>query len=86
MTFYLLIMKMITSTFRLFVAAASVCLLAGSLTPVLAQPSSGGPAPGTPPVAPTDVPLDGGASLLLAAGAAYGLKRLRKNKRTPESR
>ena len=40
----------------------------------LAQPTSGGPAPGT---TTTEVPLDGGASLLLAAGGVYGLKRLR---------
>lgn len=79
-------MKLIASTFRLVVAAAGVCLLAGGLTPVLAQPGSGGPAPGTPPVNPTDVPLDGGASLLLAAGAAYGLKRLRQSKRNAASR
>ena len=73
-------MKIIASTLRLFVAAAGVCLLAGALTPVLAQgPGSGGPAPGTPAA---EVPLDGGASLLLAAGAAYGLKRLRERKRT----
>jgi hypothetical protein len=26
---------------------------------------------------PTEVPLDGGASLLLASGVAYGLKRRR---------
>jgi hypothetical protein len=33
----------------------------------------------TPPPAPgNDVPVDGGLSLLLAAGAAYGAKRLRK--------
>ncbi|MCI1188462.1 hypothetical protein MON38_13620 [Hymenobacter sp. DH14] len=61
-------------TLRLFLSAAGVCLLAGVFTPALAQgPGSGGPAPGTP----TGVPIDGGASLLLAAGAAYGLKRLR---------
>ncbi|WP_151089233.1 PID-CTERM protein-sorting domain-containing protein [Hymenobacter baengnokdamensis] len=36
-------------------------------------PGSGGPAPQDP----TAVPLDGGASLLLASGVAYGLKRLR---------
>lgn len=28
------------------------------------------------------VPLDGGATLLLAAGAAYGLKRLKDNRNT----
>ena len=75
-------MRIIIPTLRLVVAAAGVCLLAGSLTPVLAQPGSGGPGP---TVDPTATPLDGGASLLLAAGAAYGLKRLRKNKRTAEN-
>ena len=39
----------------------------------VAQPTSGGPAP----AAATPVPIDGGVSLLLAAGGAYGLKRLR---------
>ncbi|MBF9142844.1 hypothetical protein I2I01_14435 [Hymenobacter sp. BT439] len=63
-----------------------MCLLAGGLAPVLAQPGSGGPGPGTPVTPATDVPLDGGASLLLAAGAAYGLKRLRQSRRTAESR
>ncbi|GAA3992182.1 PID-CTERM protein-sorting domain-containing protein [Hymenobacter antarcticus] len=46
---------------------------------VLAQPGSGGPGPGTP-AGPTDVPLDGGISLLLAGGVAYGIKHL-KNRR-----
>ena len=70
-------MRHIASAFRLILTAAGVCLLAGSLVPALAQPGSGGPQPG----APTAVPIDGGASLLLAAGAAYGLKRLREAKR-----
>jgi len=38
-------------------------------------PSTGGPTPQAPD--PTAVPLDGGASLLLAGGVAYGLRRLR---------
>ncbi|MGI4820800.1 MAG: PID-CTERM protein-sorting domain-containing protein [Janthinobacterium lividum] len=56
-------------------------LLAGLSTTASAQ-SSGGPIPGpTPPTNdPTAVPLDGGASLLLAGGVAYGLKRLRRRK------
>lgn len=65
-------------TLRLFLVATAVCLLAGAFTPALAQaPGSGGPGPSTP----TGVPIDGGASLLLAAGAAYGLKRLRNARR-----
>ena len=41
-------------------------------------PGTGGPTPSTP--TPTDVPVDGGASLLLASGVAYGLKRLRQRR------
>ena len=43
-----------------------------------AQPNSGGPQPGA---GPTATPLDGGASLLLAGGVAYGLRRLRQARR-----
>ena len=72
----------IASAFRLILTAAGVCLLAGSFVPALGQPGSGGPQPG----APTAVPIDGGASLLLAAGAAYGLKRLRAAKRVRDEK
>jgi hypothetical protein len=37
-----------------------------------------GPDPGPPP---TNLPLDGGLSLLLAAGVGYGANRLRKNRK-----
>lgn len=47
---------------------------------VLAQPGSGGPGPGNP-VGPTDIPLDGGISLLLAGGVAYGIKHLKNRRR-----
>lgn len=47
----------------LFTAAAALAQGSGS-------PGSGGPTP-------TQTPIDGGASLLLAAGGIYGLKRLR---------
>ncbi|HEX8503858.1 MAG TPA: hypothetical protein VF630_00715 [Hymenobacter sp.] len=47
---------------------------------VLAQPGTGGPAPGTP-TDPTAVPLDGGVSLLLAGGVAYGIKHLRNRRK-----
>jgi hypothetical protein len=45
-----------------------------------AQPGSGGPGP-TPTVDPTETPIDGGASLLLAGGVAYGLKHLRNRRK-----
>ena len=44
---------------------------------VLAQPGSGGPAPG----ATTVIPIDGGVSLLLAGGVAYGIKHLRNRRK-----
>jgi hypothetical protein len=37
-------------------------------------------AQGLPPEDPVDTPIDGGLSVLLAAGAAYGVKRMRKKK------
>ena len=40
-------------------------------------------APSTPPSGgptPTAIPLDGGASLLLAGGIAYGLRRLKQRR------
>ena len=39
-------------------------------------PASGGPTP----ISPTAIPLDGGASLLLAGGIAYGLRRLKQRR------
>lgn len=52
-------------------------LLVGFAAAAHAQPGSGGPTPG----ATTAVPIDGGASLLLAGGVAYGLRRLRQRRR-----
>ncbi|KAA9339354.1 hypothetical protein F0P96_01665 [Hymenobacter busanensis] len=52
-------------------------LLLLKTSPAAAQdPGSGGPLPGSP----TAVPIDGGASLLLAGGAAYALRRLRQRR------
>jgi hypothetical protein len=60
------------------VLAASTLVLAASLAiPAQAQPGSGGPSPGASPGAVTAVPIDGGASLLLAGGVAYGLRQIR---------
>ena len=60
----------------------STALLAAALV-ALANPNAraqapdeGGPNPGG--TAPTNTPLDGGVSLLLAGGAAYAFRRLRR--------
>lgn len=42
-----------------------------------AQPTNGGPG-ADPVVEPTETPLDGGASLLLAGGIGYAVRRLRR--------
>ena len=44
-----------------------------------AQPTTGGPTPGTTPT-PTPVPIDGGASLLLAGGIGYAVRKLRQRR------
>ena len=60
--------------FTLFSTTGVVALSVFLSLSAVAQPSTGGPAPGTPP--PAAVPLDGGASLLLAGGVAYGIRQL----------
>ncbi|WP_188810593.1 PID-CTERM protein-sorting domain-containing protein [Hymenobacter cavernae] len=63
--------------------ATATLVLALTTQAALAQgPGSGGPTPGAPadPTEPTAVPIDGGASLLLASGAAYGLRKLRRRR------
>lgn len=37
------------------------------------------------PIDPDDAPIDGGLSLLVAAGAAYGVKKYRDGKKKQES-
>ena len=69
-------MKNFTSLFRLSLAAGLLLLAA----PSFAQPDTGGPQPGNTPAA-TGVPLDGGISLLAAAGVGLGLKKLRERRR-----
>ena len=65
-----------------FVVLFSLLLAGAGVQHAAAQPDSGGPQPGAGPTGPTGVPLDGGASLLLAGGVAYGLRRLRQRRRT----
>ncbi|MDO7884908.1 PID-CTERM protein-sorting domain-containing protein [Hymenobacter cheonanensis] len=59
---------------------ATLLLALGSAAQAQA-PTTGGPTPGGAAPDPTQVPIDGGASLLLASGVAYGLKRLRDRRR-----
>lgn len=51
----------------------SLVMMAASILPffAMAQDPGGGP----------DAPIDGGLSLLLAAGAAYGVKKYRDNRK-----
>ncbi|MBO6534890.1 MAG: hypothetical protein JJ966_01625 [Balneolaceae bacterium] len=52
-----------------------------SLTVSIAVNAQGIPGPPGFPTTPTDAPIDGGLSLLAAAGGAYAIKKLRdKNK------
>ena len=56
-------------------------LLLGLVRLASAQaPTTTGPTP-QPQADPAAVPLDGGSSLLLASGVAYGLRRLRQWRR-----
>ncbi|MCC3160663.1 hypothetical protein LJ737_25720 [Hymenobacter sp. 15J16-1T3B] len=70
-------MTALVKTLRTALALAALLL---TYTAQAQTPGSGGPTPGTPAADPTAVPLDGGASLLLAGGATYALNRLRKRR------
>jgi len=60
----------------------ALCFVLLTAATALAQPGSGGPTPAIPGADPdpTAIPIDGGLSLLLVAGGAYGLKRLRQRR------
>ena len=64
---------------HLLTTAALLAVWALSNAPALAQPTTGGPAPGTPSA--TSVPVDGGAALLLAGGIGYAVRRLRQRRK-----
>lgn len=53
-----------------------ILLMAVGGTLMAQAPADGGPSP----ISPTSTPLDGGVSLLLAGGVAYGLKQLRNRR------
>jgi len=62
----------------------TICLVVFIQTVVFAQPAGGGPGGGggpcpTPPC--NAVPIDGGIALLAIAGAAFGIKKIRQNKK-----
>lgn len=70
-------------TFLTALSTAAFCVLLATAAHAQA-PGSGGPGPDptpTPTPDPTAVPLDGGASLLLASGVALGIKKLRDRRR-----
>ncbi len=69
-----------TTTLFRSVTIAAALLLTGAAQQAMAQaPGTGGPTPSTP--TPTDVPVDGGATLLLAGSVAYGLRKLRQRRK-----
>lgn len=61
---------------RSLLLAACCCVALASQ----AQPGSGGPVPANPAPDPTGAPIDGGVSLLLAGGAAYAVRHLRRRR------
>jgi hypothetical protein len=56
----------------------ALALVITSSAIALAQAPDGGPGPEPEP---TDTPIDGGVSLLLAGGVAYGIKHLRARRK-----
>lgn len=61
---------------KIFLSAALFAGLFG-ITELAAQPPGGGGPTGEPPCWPPPcVPIDGGISLLIAAGAAFGAKKV----------
>ena len=65
---------------RLLLFALLLCAGAATQAAFAQAPPSGGPQPANPNAANV-TPIDGGASLLLASGVAYSIKRLRNRRR-----
>lgn len=72
-------MKKLFSPPRLLRLALPVLMVLTVLQARAQAPADGGPVPTS---APTGVPLDGGASLLLLGGVGYALRKLRQRRRT----
>jgi hypothetical protein len=65
--------------FTLVILLAFTSLLGPVVRAQASNPGVTGPVP-APATAPAAVPLDGGSSLLLASGVAYGLRRLQQRR------
>ena len=75
------IKKIIPFLLLTLILSFSGSLLAqGPFDPTPTDPPVGSDPPPPPPMDP-GVPIDGGVSLLLAAGAAYGVKKYREHKK-----
>jgi len=70
-------------SFLLKIILPAMVIMLSATAISMAQPGGGGPepGPGNGGGGATDVPVDGGISLLLAGGVAYGVKHLRDRRR-----
>lgn len=75
-------MRKMTKKLRLILIMGMITLpaflMAQPRPDTLTDPGGGG---GAPPGDTNDVPFDGGVSLLVAAGVAYGLKKVHEKKK-----
>jgi len=70
---------------KIFLSAGLICFLAVSGTVLMPTDSAAQPGPGSPPpdlpFKPQQTPIDGGLTLLAAAGGGYAIKKLRDKKK-----